>query len=102
MDPWTVLLLAVVLVGLLMVFIGSRGQERARTAARLAAIERKLDAVMAHQGITEPRPELPDVVSELQMGRKIQAIKIYRERTGTGLAEAKEAVEQIARERGLG
>jgi ribosomal protein L7/L12 len=44
---------------------------------------------------------MPGVVRELEQGRKIQAIKIYREETGAGLAEAKAAVEAIAGERGL-
>lgn len=32
----------------------------------------------------------------LRAGRKIEAIKLYRERTGCGLAEAKEEVETLA------
>ena len=31
----------------------------------------------------------------LKQGRKIEAIKVYRERTGVGLREAKEAVERL-------
>ncbi|GAA0659668.1 hypothetical protein GCM10009535_43760 [Streptomyces thermocarboxydovorans] len=31
-------------------------------------------------------------------GRKVQAIKVYREATGAGLAEAKEAVEGMERQ----
>ncbi|MCA9129674.1 MAG: hypothetical protein KDB22_21455 [Planctomycetales bacterium] len=31
----------------------------------------------------------------LQEGKKIEAVKLYREETGTGLAQAKEAVESI-------
>jgi ribosomal protein L7/L12 len=34
----------------------------------------------------------------LQGGKMIQAIKIYRELTGAGLAEAKAAVDQLARQ----
>lgn len=34
-------------------------------------------------------------IRELAATSKIQAIKVYRERTGTGLREAKEAVEAI-------
>jgi len=37
-----------------------------------------------------------DIDLLLQQGRKIEAIKLYRERTGVGLAEAKEAVEAMA------
>jgi ribosomal protein L7/L12 len=84
-----------------MLFLGDRGQARQREATRLAAIERKLDVVMRHLGAEEPAPEEPEVVQLLERGAKIQAVKIYRERTGTGLAEAKEAVERIARDRGL-
>lgn len=39
---------------------------------------------------------LAEVMAELQAGRKINAIKIYRDLTGCGLAEAKAAVEQLA------
>lgn len=38
---------------------------------------------------------LERVMAEIQAGRKIAAIKIYREATGVGLAEAKDAVEAI-------
>jgi ribosomal protein L7/L12 len=40
-----------------------------------------------------------EIVSLLQQGRKIAAIKVYRERTGAGLKEAKESVEAIAANR---
>ena len=32
----------------------------------------------------------------LDSGNKIQAVKVYREKTGAGLAEAKDAVEALA------
>ena len=49
-----------------------------------------------------PQDALERQVRELLAeGRKIEAIKVYRERTGVGLADAKEAVERIARQRGL-
>ena len=37
----------------------------------------------------------PQVQDALRRGNKIEAIKIYRELTGVGLAEAKQAVEDI-------
>jgi ribosomal protein L7/L12 len=71
-------------------------------SARLAAIERKLDLIIAHLGISVPEPEVnPVVLQELQQGRKIQAIKVYREMTGVGLKQAKDDVEAIARRYGL-
>ena len=39
---------------------------------------------------------LDDIKAEISSGNKIQAIKLYRDATGAGLAEAKEAIELIA------
>ena len=39
----------------------------------------------------------PDVVDALNSGQLIVAIKLYREHTGVGLKEAKDAVEALAR-----
>jgi hypothetical protein len=39
------------------------------------------------------------VKNALDSGRKIEAIKIYREENGVGLKEAKHAVERLERER---
>jgi ribosomal protein L7/L12 len=70
---------------------------------RLAAVERKLDLIMAHLDIREPEPDVPGAaLQELLAGRKIQAIKEYREATGVSLKEAKDAVELLARQHGLG
>tara|TARA_R110002096_G_scaffold285473_1_gene479273 strand:- start:655 stop:912 length:258 start_codon:yes stop_codon:yes gene_type:complete len=38
---------------------------------------------------------LAQLIQLLESGQKIQAIKIYRETTGVGLKEAKEAVEAL-------
>ncbi|WP_433607397.1 ribosomal protein L7/L12 [Dactylosporangium sp. CA-139114] len=79
-----------------------RGGPDPSAARRLAAIERKLDLIMENLGIQEPVPDAhPMVLQELQQGRKIQAIKAYREATGVGLKEAKDDVEAIARRYGL-
>jgi ribosomal protein L7/L12 len=40
-----------------------------------------------------------EVVAAIDAGRKIEAIKILRERTGIGLADAKHLVDRLARER---
>jgi hypothetical protein len=37
----------------------------------------------------------------LRAGQKIRAIKLYREKTGVGLAEAKNAVEPLGRANGI-
>jgi ribosomal protein L7/L12 len=90
-----------------------------RTAdQRLADIEAKLDAIIAHLGIgaagapaapvdavpvpvaydaADPRG-MPEVMACIRQDRLIQAIKAYREITHVGLKEAKDAVDLVARE----
>ncbi|MGO8960381.1 MAG: hypothetical protein ACLQFR_23870 [Streptosporangiaceae bacterium] len=48
-------------------------------------------------GVTIP----PQLAAALQGGKMIEAIKIYRGMTGTGLNEAKTAVEAMARDMGV-
>ena len=40
---------------------------------------------------------MAEVVALLRMNRKIEAIKLYRQMTGTGLKEAKDAVDSMER-----
>jgi ribosomal protein L7/L12 len=42
-----------------------------------------------------------DIVDLLRAGQKIRAIKLYRDRTGSALADAKNAVEAMARTHGI-
>lgn len=42
-------------------------------------------------------PPWPEIVQLLLNGKKIQAIKVYREHFGAGLKEAKDAVEEAER-----
>ena len=95
---------AVLLPFILVVLVADSGRRAAadHQARRLAAIERKLDLVIDHLGLREPEPDAPAVVmQELLAGRKIQAIKVYRAATGATLREAKDAVEALARQRGI-
>lgn len=54
-----------------------------------------LDSIREKLGIVEPLKMPPELQGLIQAGRKIEAIKVYREATGAGLAEAKEAVERM-------
>jgi hypothetical protein len=63
---------------------------------RTSRIERKLNRILAHLGIELlPDYHLSDRVKQIadDPARKIEAIKVYREETGAGLADAKNAVE---------
>jgi large subunit ribosomal protein L7/L12 len=82
---------------------------------RLLRLERKVDFLFRRLGIDPgealaqddrfggwaPESALPSSFHEaLGRGKKIQAIKIYREVTGVGLKDAKRAVEAMVREQG--
>lgn len=69
-----------------------------RQGQRLKAIERRMQLITDHLGIAEPALPVPDTVARhLEAGRKIQAIKAYRQATGVSLREAKDAVEALSR-----
>ncbi|MGW2669640.1 hypothetical protein ACWC5F_16385 [Streptomyces sp. NPDC001272] len=64
--------------------------------ARADRLERRLGLVLDHLGIEEPEPAGLEAVCALaREGRTVAAIKSYREITGAGLAEAKQAVESL-------
>jgi ribosomal protein L7/L12 len=78
---------------------------RQATGAGLAEAKAAIEALAAGESLPAEIPvetELErQVVEQLQRGRKIAAIKIYREATGAGLRDAKLAVEAIADRYGL-
>jgi ribosomal protein L7/L12 len=74
---------------------------RERTGVGLRQAKEAVEAI--ERGEPLPIPETIDesfereLVGLLHQGQKIEAIKLYRERTGVGLKEAKDAVEAIQR-----
>lgn len=48
-----------------------------------------------------PDPDAGRLLDMLRSGQKIQAIKLYREKTGCSLKEAKETVEALADQHGI-
>jgi hypothetical protein len=103
MDASMLILAVGLVLGTLIALVAMIGRDRRSEAneRRLIAIERRLQLVMDHLGVAERAPIMADVARWLDQGRKIQAIKAYREATGAGLAEAKKAVEEMARQRGV-
>jgi ribosomal protein L7/L12 len=82
---------------------------REQTGAGLRDAKDAVEAIGAGRPVadhrTSPGPVDPgfeaELVKLLRSGRKIQAIQRHRERTGTGLKEAKDAVERLERGEGL-
>lgn len=65
---------------------------------RQVRMQRQLDAIMKHLGVAEPPISRagalsPPVAALIAAGRKIEAIKLYRQETGEGLRQARDAVE---------
>src|SRR5712691_8373370 len=57
-------------------------------------LEEKYQAELAYV-MSQLQLGMTDVVALLRKNQKIGAIKLYREKTGVGLAEAKDAVERM-------
>lgn len=78
----------------------------ARMLENQRRIEQKLDALLAAfaiEGAPEPLPETgvglepatrEAIEAALRAGNKINAIKLFRDATGLGLAESKQAIEE--------
>jgi ribosomal protein L7/L12 len=75
--------------------------------SRINELEDRLKFIYRRLGIdytADPNADpvmSPQIQEALRRGNKIEAIKIYRELTGVGLAEAKEAVEKMEKKFGL-
>ena len=67
---------------------------------RVMRLEQQIDLLLGREGLGSARSmgvDDPAIEQMLRGGNKIEAIKIYREKTGVGLKEAKDAVEAIER-----
>ena len=74
-------------------------------AVRLARLENRVAYLFQELGLEEKyqvemaqvtmQSGMADIIALLSMNKKIEAIKLYRQRTGVGLAEAKNAVDQM-------
>ena len=99
------LLLALLLVGVVVFALFIIVQRLDLILRQLLFLQRQADLALTHLGI-QPPPEhspLSERVKELAANpaRKIEAIKVYREETGAGLKDAKDAVEKWMQEKGL-
>jgi len=67
--------------------------------SRISELEDRLNFLYQRLGLEHGDPNAdpirsPQIQDALRRGNKIEAIKLYRELTGVGLAEAKEAIDR--------
>ncbi|MBI5032004.1 MAG: hypothetical protein HZB51_15845 [Chloroflexi bacterium] len=67
---------------------------------RILQLEHKVNFLIKHFGLEAELANFApqgfeDVVALIRRGDKIGAIKLYRDKTGVGLAEAKKAVDEM-------
>ena len=79
---------------------------REETGVGLAEAKAAVEALEAGNSladsVTSDDADLTDqVVSLLERGKKIPAVKLYRDLTGVGLKDAKETVERIGEQNGI-
>jgi hypothetical protein len=107
MDTWTWVAIVVVALALALrvgFSLGRKSEDRG-----------DLSGITQPRDVSQPRPsppvaaasaplpqgltaaQLAEIERELHAGNKITAIKLYREATGLGLAESKDAVEAMER-----
>lgn len=67
----------------------------AHTHTKVERLERKVSLLLRHAGMDVTEIASREALELLQAGKKVAAIKLYRQYTGCGLAEAKSAVEKL-------
>ncbi|MSU61704.1 MAG: hypothetical protein EXS31_04785 [Pedosphaera sp.] len=93
MTPYVLTAIAAFLAGCA---IGSGLRNSGGEGAQLRRLERKLNLLLENLGVKELSalsPEVQELARDSR--RKIAAIKLHREQTNCGLAEAKQAVEDF-------
>ncbi len=87
------------LVMVLLTALGARLTLLQAHLAKLGRVEAKVDLLLKQANIKyDPYKDIsPDIMDAVRAGNKIQAIKLYRVQTGQGLAELKNAIEEIMR-----
>ena len=93
----TYVIVAVLILALPLLLTRTLSARRSRSA-RLADGGR---GAAAAAGPQKPDALRPHIARLLAQGGKLEAIKLMREKTGMGLAEAKQAVEAIGREEAI-
>jgi len=100
-----------IIAGIVVLFVGGAAFAKGPDvnvqllASQMRELQKKLDALLKHQGVEMPQPPASGLSSEVELlagdpSTKIAAIKLYRkENPGAGLAEAKIKIEEFYKSR---
>jgi ribosomal protein L7/L12 len=99
-----VVYLLILLMAVAIMLVQWRLLEIVKRLSAVSRVDAKLDVLLKHAGIEyDPYKNLPpQVIDAVRRGKKIEAIKRYRESTGVGLKEAKDFIEEVQRRAGVG
>jgi len=82
--------------------VSEKNMNEVELIQRFREVERKVNFLLSELGLEEkyrsynpPAPGMEDVQQLLRQGKVLQAIQLYRQKTGAGLSEAKAAVESM-------
>ena len=91
-----------VLLGSFVIFLVRWQRSGTEMRNRLMRLDFKVDLLLTRAGIDhDPFKDLPiELVRALTSGRKIEAIKLFRQHTNVGLKEAQVSIDQIRRRPG--
>ena len=97
MDATAVLYGALLGMAIARLFNGMGGTRRTNDQRRMEA---KIDLLLQQGGLRyDPFAAVaPEVAAAVRAGEKIRAIKLHRARTGAGLKEAKDTIDQLGAE----
>ena len=72
-----------------------------RSGTRLTRLERRVESMAERMGMPPDPAQVPSsgVLSLLEQGKKIAAVKLYQQENGVDIAEAKDAVDEFERAR---
>lgn len=86
-------LLIIIILGLVFYFFHIQNTDR-----KLKIIEHKIDTLLENNGIVfdENIHVSKDVLTAITLGKKLTAIRLYRQETGAGLKEAHEVINRIS------
>jgi ribosomal protein L7/L12 len=80
-------------------------QEIALLRQRIVRLETQVEYLYKHFSLTisenSSEGDDPQIITALRAGNMLEAIKLFREKTGLSLAAAKSAVEDIKKKRGI-